>query len=84
MSESATTVKPALPYGVRRDGADAAKRGSRYWVIGLNDGREMSLHAEEVTVSETGVIAAVNSEGGLDLVLPAGQWTHCYAASVWD
>jgi hypothetical protein len=57
--------------------------GGRYFVVGLCDGREVSLWAAWMVVN-SGCVEFRDSKDELLLALPPGSWVHAYAASIAD
>ena len=70
--------------------------GRLYWLIQLDDGRAVTIHADEAVVGHDGSLSMVSTHrlAGEDyvprphpltlLVLPAGRWDMVHAASVFD
>ena len=89
-----------FPFGLD-DRPRSTAWGDHYWTVGLPDGRELSLYADDVEVLSDGAlrcwgtwrkvdqdgVPVEDSERGepkTTLLLPAGAWTHAYAASCLD
>lgn len=84
----------AMMFGTDNPGATG--RGRYYWLIGLADGRELSVHAEYLRTTAAGAVEAVCIRGwsldkpegdGIEQVLLSiapGAWAHWYGASLLD
>lgn len=91
------TSRGPLDFGIIEGNPRSGQYGACYWGIGLPDGREMMLHADRIEVGPSGELVAWQDTRPVDdglrreplesgpcpmMILPAGAWTHCYAASV--
>jgi hypothetical protein len=71
-------------------------KGRLYWLIQLDDGRAVTIHADEVAVGPDGSLSMISTHRLVGeayearpqplplLVLPAGKWDMVHAASVSD
>lgn len=76
-----------LNFAVER--TNAVDAGNYYWTAGLQDGREVTFYADEIRFQDGALLAvskipSATSNPNLRLALPAGAWTHVYAASIID
>lgn len=89
----------ALDFGVDEANAKSAERhGRHFWLVGLPDGREAQVTADGMEVVDGALTLWTESfyKGDPDnmervekprsnlLALAAGQWVHCYSASVFS
>lgn len=77
------------PLNFAFEGNHAESGGNYYWTAGLQDGREFSFYADEIRFQDGSLLAVSKVQGALSnpnvrLALPAGSWTHVYAASIID
>lgn len=80
-------MKP-LQFSIDRQDDSCGKWGRYYWIVGLPDGRELSVYADHVEL-HSGVLCFVSHATDTrpettTLALPAGAWAHYYGASVID
>ena len=77
-------------FNYKSSNENAEKYGKFYWGVILSDGRFLSFYANKVDVKDGALIATrevlgPNEDDGLPqnaLIIAAGQWSSCYAASV--
>jgi hypothetical protein len=68
-----------------REREQATRYGKFYWCIGLVDGTEIHVHADQLRFpADGGLVLAVDKEYGVNFAFAAGRWSFVYAASVID
>lgn len=80
----------SLLFNYKGSNENAEKYGKFYWGVILSDGRFLSLFANKVDVKDGALVATrevlgPNENDGLPqnaLIIAAGEWSACYAASV--
>jgi hypothetical protein len=79
--DAATKSKPTQ--ATRSD-----KYGKYYWRIDLSNSEVIGCFADEVEVLPDGTLALLRVKDGKvqfqNLIVAAGKWDDCYAASMWD
>jgi len=62
--------------------------GSRYWGVGLPDGKIVNLMADWIVVTDAGALVAIReAEDGqrhVNAAFAPERWTHCWAAALFD
>lgn len=85
MRISQDTEPRVLSYRVRND--NASNYGKQYWIVGLGDGREMTLWADEIQIND-GCLEAWQTEKTIDpqlaFSLAPGIWLYAFEANPLD